>query len=482
MSSTPTSQKIVSGTIWVFLAEALLLPTGLLTAAFLTRRLGPEGYGLFTLAATLIGWIGWSMTSVFTRTTIKFVGEATDWRSIGAAVLRLHLLLGCGAMLSIWLLADSIALQLGEPQLALYLRLFAVDLPLFCVGYVHRSILVGIGRFPQRAIATAGRWLARLLLIVGLVAMGFSVLGAILGSIGASLVELLICRFYVRPSLFDRTNFPMRKLWNYAVPLFLFALSMRLYEKLDLFALKLMGGTAAEVGIYGAAQNLALIPGIFSLSFAPLLLSTLTRTLAHGNRIAAEQTSCHALRSIVLMLPFAGMSAGAAPEIVQFIFGKPFLPAAPVLAVLMFGTIALAMISVTTAILTAAGKPNWTFMLAAPLVPLAIVGHLMLIPHWGSLGAAIVAATVASLGAIVSVLMVYRLWGILPPWRSLLRAIVMSGAAYGLSSIGLPPHWVLLKLLAISVVILLGLLLSGEFTPQEQTQFRTAIRDRLPSG
>ncbi|AFY96579.1 lipopolysaccharide biosynthesis protein [Chamaesiphon minutus] len=369
MSSTPTSQKIVSGTIWVFLAEALLLPTGLLTAAFLTRRLGAEGYGLFTLAATLIGWIGWSITSVFTRTTIKFVGEAADWRAIGAAVLRLHLLLGCGAMLSIWLLADSIASQLGEPELAFYLRLFAVDLPLFCVGYVHRSILVGIGRFPQRAIATAGRWLARLLLIVGLVAMGLSVPGAILGSIGASLVELLICRFYVRPSLFDRTNFPMRKLWNYAVPLFLFALSMRLYEKLDLFALKLMGGTAAEVGIYGAAQNLALIPGIFSLSFAPLLLSTLTRTLARGDKLAAEQTGCHALRSIVLMLPFAGMNAGAAPEIVQFIFGKPFLPAAPVLAVLIFGAIALAMISVTTAILTAAGKPNWTLMLAAPLVP-----------------------------------------------------------------------------------------------------------------
>jgi hypothetical protein len=93
MSSTPTGQKIVGGTIWVFLAEALLLPTGILTAAVLTRRLGPEGYGLLTIAATLIGWIGWSITSVFTRTTIKFVSEADDWRSIGAAVLRLHLLL-----------------------------------------------------------------------------------------------------------------------------------------------------------------------------------------------------------------------------------------------------------------------------------------------------------------------------------------------------------------------------------------------------
>jgi O-antigen/teichoic acid export membrane protein len=278
----------------------------------------------------------------------------------------------------------------------------------------------------------------------------------------------------------------MRKLWNYAVPLFLFALTMRLYEKLDLFALKLMGGTAAQVGMYGAAQNLALIPGIFSLSFAPILLSTLTRTLAQGDSITAKQISCSAMRSIVLMLPFAGLSASASPEIVQFIFGKTFVPAAPVLAVLMFGAIALAMISVTTAILTAAGKPNWTFALVAPLVPLAIVGHLIWIPRLGSIGAAIVATTVASFGAIVSVLMVYQLWQILPPWRSLLRAMLLCGCAYGLASLGWAPNWVLLKLMAISLVILLGLLFSGEFTQSEQTQIRslvhTAIVARWPSN
>ena len=34
---------MVEGTIRVFLGEMLLLPTGLLTAAYLTRKLAPEG-------------------------------------------------------------------------------------------------------------------------------------------------------------------------------------------------------------------------------------------------------------------------------------------------------------------------------------------------------------------------------------------------------------------------------------------------------
>ncbi|HAJ61469.1 MAG TPA: teichoic acid transporter, partial [Cyanobacteria bacterium UBA8543] len=270
---------MLGGTIKIFLAEALLLPTGIITAAFLTRKFGPEGYGIFTLAATIIAWIGWSLTSIFTRATIKFVGETEDWQAVGTTVLRLHLWVGGGAMLLIWLLADGVAMVLSEEAIAFYLRLFALDIPLFCLAYAHRSILVGVGKFSSRAIATALRWIARLLLILLLVEMGLSISGAILGSVGASLVELAICRFYIRPSLFSPSNFPAAKLWDYGVPLFLFALSMRLYEKLDLFALKILGGTAAEAGFYGAAQNLSLIPGIFSLAFAPLLLSTLTRTL-----------------------------------------------------------------------------------------------------------------------------------------------------------------------------------------------------------
>ena len=44
-------RHIVDGTIWVFLAEALLVPTGFIITVCLTRRLGPEGYGMFTKAA-----------------------------------------------------------------------------------------------------------------------------------------------------------------------------------------------------------------------------------------------------------------------------------------------------------------------------------------------------------------------------------------------------------------------------------------------
>jgi O-antigen/teichoic acid export membrane protein len=480
MNQSSSGRHLMGGTVQIFLAEALLLPTGILTAAFLTRQLGPDDYGLYTLAATLIGWVGWSITSIFTRATIKFVGEAADWHPIGVVVLRLHLLLGVGTMLLLWLLAQPIATLLGEPTIASYLWLFALDIPLFCLAYVHRSILVGIGGFTQRAIASAGRWIARLLLIVLFVALGFSVPGAILGSVGASLVELAISRLYVRPALFGASTFPMRQLWSYAVPLFLFALSMRLYEKLDLFALKILGGTAAQVGFYGAAQNLSLIPGIFSLAFAPLLLSSLTRTLYNGDYPAAKQIGRNAMRIVFGMVPFAGLMAGAAPEIVTLIFSETFLPTAPLLAWLIFAALALALISVTTAILTAAGKPNWTFTLTGPLVPLAIAADWLIIPQQGAIGAAWVTTGVASLGALATLLAVYRLWHILPAVTTLGRSIFLCILAYILASLW-PTTGVLLlfKLSLIGLLIPLVFLLLGEFNSHELKWIQSFIRSGL---
>ena len=471
------SGRLATGTIQVFLAEALLLPTGLLTAAFLTRQLGPESYGLLLLATTLVSWIGWSITSAFTRATIKFIGEAEDWQPVATTVLQLNLFLGVSAAAILWFVADPVANALGEPRMSSYLRLFIFEVPIFCATYVHRSVLVGLGKFSQRAIATATRWIARMILTITLVAAGLSIWGAIIGSLSAALIELLVCRFYVRPPLLKRSSFLIRNLWSYAVPLFLMAISLRLYDKLDLFMLKFLGGTAAEAGYYGTAQNLSSIPGLFTLAFVPLLLSTLTRLLRENELEKAKIYSRNAMRLVLFLLPFAALAAGAATEIIQLLFSATFLPAAPLFGILIFAAIAIAMIAITTTILTAASKPNWTIVLTSPMVPLAIAAHLWMIPKFGALGAAIVTITVSSLGALATIFAVYYLWQIFPSLLSLGRNLLISGLIYGLASFWETSGWLLvLKLLVLGLLIILGLLFLGEFSDREIVSARSILK------
>src|SRR5262245_30301322 len=188
-STAQPGRHMLDGAVRIFLAEALFPLTGVIIAAFLTRSLGPQEYGLFVLAATIIGWIEWSAASVFSRAVIKCIGETKDWQSVGTAVLRLYMIVGGGIMLLLWLVATPIAEVFKEPKLGFYLRLFACDIVLFNLAQAQRSILIGIGRFRERALVSAGRSIGRVLLIVTLVGCGFSVPGAILGFMGASLTE-----------------------------------------------------------------------------------------------------------------------------------------------------------------------------------------------------------------------------------------------------------------------------------------------------
>ncbi|CAN5353324.1 flippase [soil metagenome] len=453
-STAGIGHRTLAGATRVLFAESLVFPTGIVTIAFLTRQLGAEGYGIYSLAAAVVGWFEWTVAALFARATIKLVGDREDWRPIATRILQLNLAISAIVTAALWVLAPAAAAWLGEPLLARPIRLFALDIPLFTLAYVHRNILTGLGHFGLRAGAVAARWIARLLLIVALVSLGLSTTGAILGSLGASLVEFLIVRRYDRPRLIQRTHAPVRPLYAYALPLFLFAVSARICQQIDLFALKALGSSTVEAGFYAAAQNMSFVPGVVGVAFTPVLLSALARLLREGAVEHARRLGRDSLRLVLLLVPFAAMTAGASEEIAQFVFGGSFRAAAPLLAILIFPSVASVMTAIATTILTAAGKPTWPFALVAPLVPLSIAGHLVAIPRWGALGAAGVTTAAGLLGAAAALAAVYHLWWILPPVSTLVRAAAISFVVYAAALLWPTPSWLLiLKLAMLSAVI-----------------------------
>lgn len=476
---TRHTRQLFGGVARMFAAEALLVPVGVVTAAFVSRRFGPAGYGLLTLAAVVVVWVETNVAAALSRPSIKLVGEAGDLAAVGPAVLRLHLFAGLALMLVLWASAAPLAALLGEPALSRYLPALALDVPVFCLAQAHRSILVGAGRFRERAVAGAARWIARLVLVVAFVGLSGTLAGAVAGIVCSSLVELIVCRLYVRPRLFGRGAYRARELCGYALPLAAAALSLSLFQRLDLLLLKTLGATAAEAGCYAVAQNLSLLPALLSFSLAPALLSTLTRALRDGDDAAARETARQALRAALLVSPFAATAAGAAPEIVAFVFGAEFAPAAAPLRPLMFGAVALVFVAVATSIITAAGRQAWALHVAWPLLAGAAAGHLLLIPRAGALGAACVTAGLAGAGALVSARLVRRLWGVAPPARTLWRSAFVCAAAYALAA-ALPAAGLLLvlKLAGGVLLVVIAFVLLGEFDAGELRAARALVSRR----
>ena len=434
---TTRGRNLFGGAAHIFASEALLVPVGLLTAAYLSRRFGPEGYGLLTLAFAPVVLLESNVATALSRPAIKLVGGAAEGElgGVGAAVLRLYVLTGCALALALLLAAGPLARLMSEPALAGYLRVLALDVPVFCAAQAHRNIIVGLGRFRQRAAASAARWTTRLLLVVVFVYWTGSPAGALWGTVCASLAELAVCRLYVRPALFARPSYPMRSLCGYALPLVASALCLSLHARLDVIMLKSLGASAADAGVYGVAQNLALLPTLFSYAFAPALLSTLARALREGDDEGARTLARLALRAVVLLLPVAAMTAGAAPELVGLIFGREFEASAALLRTLIFGSLALLLVSVTASVLAAAGRERWTLHAAWPTLACAALGHALVIPYAGARGAAFVTTLTASACALVSLALVWRAWRVAPPARTFASSAAVAACAFAITAL-----------------------------------------------
>ena len=480
MTRAPSAATALGGTTRIFLAEALLLPTGLITAAYLTRTLGAAAYGVLTLVVTIVMWVEWSIVSLFARASYKFVAEADDWRPVATTLVRLHLIAGMAGGILVAATCIPVSNALHLPAIRPYLLLLALDVPLFVAGAAHRAILVGTGNYGYRAWASVARSMVRMLLIFVLVGAGLSVTGAVLALIGASIADLAVARSGAPAPIFTRARVPARDLVGFMAPLALAAVTGRLVDRLDILLLKALGASATAAGLYGAAQNLAIVPALLAQAAGPVVLATTTRLLRDGTAAQARAFATHALRGAALMIPFAAIAAGSAHELVPLIFGRTFAPAAPMFAVLIYAAVALLVVIAASAVLTAANRPGMTLAIMAPLLPIAAAAHVIVIPRWQAVGAASVTAGVNALGAVLAIIATSRCFGARPAAATALRVIAVTIAAHAAAlAWSTPGMAVVLKLVVFALGVPLAFAVLGEFSPTERRAILDTVARRL---
>ena len=467
------------GTLQFLAAQAVVLVLGFALSIALTRGLGPERYGLYSVAVSVMLWTEMSITSIFYQPSVKFLAEADHWEAMASAVARTEFTISVGAALLLAILAAPLASWLQAPQLAPYLCILALSLPITGLTSVHRSALVARGAFGRSTLPSLFYWPARLLLAMLFLRQGWSVWAGIWGLIGAAIVESAVARLLMRLPLLQPASFPLRRFLTYSVPLFLNSMGIRLLTRVDLLLVQALAGAAAA-GFYGAAHNLSLIPlGFLSSALSSPLLATLSRLGKDPHQEEARSIIHVALRFLICLLPIAGLVAGAAPQLVALLYGTAFLPTAPMLAWLIFGALALTVVGVCGALLTAAGKPGWTLPLTAPLLPAAALAHWLLIPRFGAVSAAAVTSVAAVLGAVACLLAVARVWRIRLPLRTAARSALLAMLAYALGGLWpLTSAALLLKLALFAAVIVLAFVALGELSTEELRQLRALAHTR----
>jgi O-antigen/teichoic acid export membrane protein len=480
-------ERLVGGTMLVLAAEALAFPAGLIATILLTRYLLPADYGALALALAGVAWLEWTVVSLFSRAAWKLTAEADDWRTVAQPVVRVFLSAGLLAGVCVFATADLAARMLSVPQLAPLLRILALEIPVFVTAHAYRSVLIGRGMHGARAAVAAGRWTLRAILIAAGTLLGFSLNGLAVLIVAATCVELALARSgaagfrraHARSARPDRAAIRITagQLLAYATPLAVSAICLRLLDRMDVFALRLFGGSLENVAAYGVAQNLALGPGLFGTAFVPALVAAYSYRAARGDAVGAKRLSAEALRAGFLMLALSLLAAGAARSLIELLFGARYAAAAPLFALLIVGAGATLLNALASAVLVGAGKLPWTVRLTVPLVLMAAIGHAVLVPRYGAAGAAIVTASTALIGAAASCVAAHVLVGTPIPFATLLRSLGVGGVtAWGLARLHVTGA-AILPVLAIALLLFaVGLVLSGELRASERARLRALRR------
>jgi O-antigen/teichoic acid export membrane protein len=210
-----------------------------------------------------------------------------------------------------------------------------------------------------------------------------------------------------------------------------------------------------------------------------VLIAALAFHLSRGNVGGARALGSEALRAGFLVLPMALLAAGAAPALIDLLFGSQYAAAAPIFALLVVGAAGTLLIGLAGGVLVAAGRLGWTVLLTAPLLLLAVAGHLFAIPRAGATGAAAVTAGTALLGAAAACTAVRNLAGMRLPGSTLARGLVLGTAAGALARV-LPLRGpaLLAALALLALLLACALALAGELRPQERRRLVDWLRAR----
>ncbi|NEN99853.1 MAG: flippase [Moorea sp. SIO3I7] len=398
-----TFNKFVKGAGLSFLGQVISTAFKYVTQVVLAWLLGAEVFGLYTLAMII-----YQLGELFSRMgletgAIRYVSihHGTDdngrlkgvlLQGIGLPFLS-GIVFGIGLFLGSDLIAQGI---FGQPDLALALRVFAIALPFGASMTVGAFATTGFQITAYKVYV----WelllpLINLILAVVLCKVGWGLWGAAIAWLLAVIVSLAFTVHFIRgifPALLSRNITPVfetRQLLAFSLPLsfgsFLW-LVMLWTDSLMLGYFR----PVAEVGIYRAASQTALLMTLFTRSLVTIFTPMIANLYSNGELEELDKLFRTAARwSFSLTVPLFLIVVVAGKDILR-VFGSEFEIGSLPLTILAAGQLARAGPGGLAMHVLAMSGHQYLKLFGDVVLAITNIGlNMLMIPRWGLMGAAV---------------------------------------------------------------------------------------------
>jgi len=330
-TSTRGSFFLMSGTATSTIILAI-------SSIIIARLLGPDLYGLYSLALVspqlllLFIDLGIDQGIVKFTASLRAKGEINHSISIIRQGLLIKALTGTLMFIINYALADYLASFLFQrPELAFYIRIASTSILFQVLFTTASSAFVGLDKTEYTALTTNINAIAKTIIQITLVLIGFSIAGAIIGhvtgyvaaAITSIAILLLILRPKQNPTNKEKFSDNFKTLIHYGMPLYISILLTGFIPIIQSIILAFFT-TDADIGNYKAATNFAVLLTVVTVPISTALLPAFSKLESSTKEKIKTFFKLANKYTALLIVPITTAIIIFSKEIVQIIYGSTY--------------------------------------------------------------------------------------------------------------------------------------------------------------
>ncbi len=419
---------------------------GYLTYLILGRVLGPAKLGIYGVIISLVTVVNVVVARGYCRAVTKFISEKAEKAEIiKRNILFFQSIMSIVVFLIFFFCAKWISLLFNDITLTPYLKVasFAfISFPLYSIFVAYIS---GLKKFKQQAILHGIYSILKFVLIIGLVLIGYSILGGIIGFVLSSTIMFFLCLFIyvIRKkekfiSYFKELKLSylwgyFKKTWRFAFPITILGLFTLLLPETSLYLIKSLSESSISntlAGYYTAISTIAKTPLYFIFPLSIVLFPLISESTAFKNIEKVRTYIKSGLRySLMILVPLTLLISATSKEIIRLLYSETFIRninVAPTLSILIIGLGFFALFNLFIAIISGSGKPKISMFIGGIILILNIILNFIFIPQKGLIGAALATSISIFIGFIIISIYIIKKFNVFTYKKSIIK-IMLSG-------------------------------------------------------
>lgn len=376
------ANKLVRGSLIIFIGNIIFRIGGYLYRFLMATLLGPVNNGILGTTMSVQGIFQTLASGGLPPAISKYiaeyeaVGDHNMARQTIYTALKIMVFMGLfiGVMM-IFVIAPLLANNfMHKPEVMVPLQIIGLITPFSVVLGAFRGAFQGVYKMEYIVYTRAIEQLSMILLATAFVLIGLSVVGALWGTvIGyalAALSSVIIFKLYMGkyiPQPTDDFEFPLRAelklglmLIKFAIPVIITAIAeMLIYNICTLIMGRFL--TLADIGFFTAADPIARLPLMISISVATTILPASSEAFKLKDISALQKYVGESYKiSLLFVVPMCiGLALFAAPTLKLLYFKNPaYVAGASALAILSIGMTFYSIFAISTSIIQGIGNPR----------------------------------------------------------------------------------------------------------------------------